>query len=202
MKRLFISIEDVHIKGGVEQLSDVVRSIDNSLQIIAQDTEKLTHYLMTYSSSNKGNQYEKTVNSSLQLREEVCEVSMDINALQNQIVDYQNKIYRYEDMSSSAPIPNAYQVITKPISENKSEIQFNRDEMIKVVSELRNYSEVVFFQIKSINKKKNDIASVWLDSQYDVFSETIDEITGSVINAIKVYEEYVVYLEEKIKELG
>ena len=51
-------------------------------------------------------------------------------------------------------------------------------------------------------KKKNSIAAVWRDTQYDDFAEFVSEVTRNVVDAIKLFEDYVIYLEEKIKELS
>ncbi len=202
MKKLYENIEDINIKGGVEQLSDVVRAMDISLQNIADNTDQLVGYLVKYSASNKGSQYEKVVNTSMHLRDEMFAASVDLNDMQNQIVDYQNKIYRYEDMATSAQRPNPYLVTKRQINVDTSIVQFNRSDMLDVAAALRNYSERVYHHIKTINEKKNSIAAVWRDTQYDDFAEFISEVTKNVVEAIRVFEEYVIYLEEKIKELS
>lgn len=202
MKKLYERIEDINIKGGVDQLSEVVRAMDVSLQNIADNTDQLVGYLVKYSASNKGAQYEKVVKTSLELRDEMFEASVELNDLQNQIVAYQNKIYRYEDMAESAQQPNPYLVTKRQISVDTSIVQFNRSDMLNVAAALRNYSERVFHHIKTINDKKNSIASVWRDTQYNDFAEFVSEVTKNVVNAIKVFEDYVIYLEEKIKELN
>ena len=202
MKKLYENIEDINIKGGVEQLSDVVRAMDISLQNIADNTDQLVGYLVKYSAANKGSQYEKVVNTSMHLRDEMFAASVDLNDMQNQIVDYQNKIYRYEDMATSAQRPNPYLVTKRQINVDTSIVQFNRSDMLDVAAALRNYSERVYHHIKTINEKKSSIAAVWRDTQYDDFAEFISEITKNVVEAIKVFEDYVIYLEEKIKELS
>lgn len=202
MKKLYENIEDINIKGGVGQLSDMVRAMDISLQNIADNTEQLTGYLARYSSSNKGAQYKKVVKTSLWLRDEMFQASVDLNEMQNQIVAYQNKIYRYEDMSESAATPNPYFVTKRQITVDTAIVQFNRSDMIDLAAALRNYSERVYHHIRTINQKKNSVASVWMDTQYDDFAEFIGRVTKNIVDALKIYEEYVVYLEDKIKELG
>ena len=176
--------------------------MDVSLQNIADSTDRLAGYLIKYSASNKGAQYEKVVNTSMHLRDEMFEASIELNDMQNQIVEYQNKIYRYEDMAESAQRPNPYLASKRQFSVDTSNVQFNRSDMLDVAASLRNYSEIVFHHIKTINDKKNSLAVVWRDTQYNDFSEFIGEVTKKVIDAIKQYEEYVIYLEEKIKELS
>lgn len=202
MKRLYENIEDIHIEGGVEQLSEVVTVMDVSLQNIADSTDKLVGYLVKYSASNKGAQYEKVVMASMYLRDEMFDASIELNDMQNQIVEYQNKVYRYEGMTRSAQRPNPYLVTKRQISTDTTSVQFNRPDMMNVAAALRNYSEQVYSHIKRINEKKNSIAAVWHDSQYKDFADFIDGITKKVIDAIKMFEEYVIYLEEKIKELN
>ena len=202
MKKLYENIEDINIKGGVEHLSEMVRAMDISLQNIADNTDRLVGYLIKYSASNKGVQYEKVVKTSSYLRDEMFEASMELNDMQNQIVEYQNKIYRYEDMAESAQRPNPYLPVKRQISIDTSMVQFNRSDMLNVVAALRNYSEIVFHHIKTINEKKDSLAAVWRDTQYNDFADFINEVTKNVIDAIKQFEDYVIYLEEKIKELS
>ena len=201
MKRLYENIEDIHIKGGVGQLTEIVRTMDITLQKIADATERLVGYLARYSSSNKGQQYEKVVNTSITIRDELFEASLQLNDMQKQIVAYQNKIYRYEDMSESATAPNPYLVTKRTISTDMSSVQFSRTDMIRLAKLLREYSEKVYASIKMINQRKNDAASIWMDSQYDDFAEFIEKVTKSVVDALRVFEGYVIYLEKKIKEL-
>ena len=203
MKKLYENIEDINIRGGVSQLSEVVTAMDIALQNIAENTHQLVGQLIRYSASNKGTQYEKVVNTSMALREELYDASMELNEMQNQIVAYQNKIYRYEEMAESAQRPNPYLVSkNQHVNVETSVIQFNRNEMMNVAALLKNYSERVFHHIKTINEKKNSIANVWRDSQYDIFAEFIDVVTRNVIQALREFEEYYLYLQEKIKELS
>lgn len=202
MKKLYENIEDINIRGGVDQLSEVVRAMDISLQNIADNTDQLVGYLVKYSTTNKGAQYENVVNTSMYLRDEMFEASVELNDMQNQIVTYQNKIYRYEEMAESAQQPNPYLVTKRQISVDTSVVQFNRSDMLDIAATLRNYSERVYHHIKTINEKKNSIAAVWRDTQYDDFAEFVSEVTRNVVDAIKLFEDYVIYLEEKIKELS
>lgn len=202
MKKLYENIEDIDIKGNVGLLSDVVTAMDISLQNIAENTEQLAAILVRYEVSNKGSQYVKVINTTMALRDTLYQASIDLNEMQNQVVAYQNKIYRYEDMAESAQRSNPYLVTRKQISVETSVVQFNRTDMMNVAAALRNYSERVFHHIKTINDKKNAIAAVWRDSQYDDFADFIENVSRVVIQAIKIFEEYVIYLEEKIRELS
>ena len=76
MKKLYENIEDINIRGGVSQLSEVVTAMDIALQNIAENTHQLVGQLIRYSASNKGTQYEKVVNTSMALREELYDASM------------------------------------------------------------------------------------------------------------------------------
>lgn len=201
MKKLYVNIEEIKIKGRVDQLSDMVRTMDRALQNIANNTDTLTNHLARYSVTNKGTQYEKVVNTALKLRDEMFKASVELNDMQKQVVAYQNKVCRYEGRSQSAPPPNKYSVNRRQISVDTSVIQFNRQDMINVAAALKNYSELVYAQIKNINRKKIDIASIWQDRQYKDFENFIQEITNKVIEALKIFDNYIPVLEERIKEL-
>lgn len=203
MKRLYDNIEEINIKGDISQLTEVVTTMDISLQNIADSTEKLTEYLIRYSSSNKGKQFEKVVNTSMTLRDVLRKASFELNEMQNQIVAYQNKIYRYEDMAASAAKPNAYLVsINKNVSVDVTSVQFKREDMLNIAASLHNYMEKIIHYIRIIDEKKNSIANVWRDVQYNDFAEYIDTVIRSIAESLKVFEEYIFYLEEKIKELN
>jgi len=202
MKKLYENIEDVNIKGGISQLSEVVTAMDISLQNIADSTDRLTGILGKYSSANKGTQYEKVVNTSMELRDVLFQASFELNDMQNQIVVYQNKLYRYEDMNESAQKPNPYLVEKHQVSVDTTAVQFNKSDMLNVSSALKNYSQSVMYHLKTIMDKKNMIAGVWRDSQYKDFAEFVDGVARTIVDAVKKFEEYYLYLEEKIKELS
>ena len=203
MKRLYENIEDINIKGGVSQLSEMVTAMDISLQNMAENTEQLTMQLIRYSASNKGTQYEKVVNTTLKLRDELYQASVDLNEMQNQIVAYQNKIYRYEEMGESAIKPYPHLVNrNQSINVETAVVQFSRTEMMNLAALLNNFGEKVIHQLRTISQKKNAIAMVWCDTQYDDFAEFIDVVSKSVLEALKEYKDYVIYLEGKIKELS
>lgn len=202
MKKLNENIEDIKIRGGIEQLSEVVRAMDISLQNIAYNTDQLVVFLARHSATNKGVQYERVVNTSMFLRDEMCAASLDLNEMQKQVVAYQNKIYRYEGLPESAPYPNPYLVTKRQISVETSTVQFNRSAMLEVAAVLRNFSEQIVHHIRTLNEKKDLIKAVWQDSQYEDFAEFIVEVTKNVYTAVRVFEDYVIYLEERIKELS
>ena len=202
MKKLYENIEDVYIKGDIAQLSEVVKSMDALLQNIAAYTEQLTDYLVKYSVTNNGNQYRKVVDTCMTLRDVLFDASYQLNDMQNQIVAYQNKIYRYEDMVGYAQSANPCFIIKRQVQLEASLIQFNLTDMINLTETLENYKEQMYYNLKLINEKKNEIASVWQDTQYNIFAEFINDVIKNSVDAIQVFEEYILYLKEKIKELS
>ena len=202
MKKLYERIEDINIRGGIEQLSEVVTVMDISLQNIAAYTDKLVDYLVKFNNSNMGKQYDNVVSNSLRLRDELYEASYQLNDMQNQVVAYQNKIYRYEGMAERAEKANPYLVTKRAITITNTGVQFSKTDMMDLVTLLSSYSEGVGNQIKTIQEKKEDIASVWLDSQYDDFSEFIDGVTKKVNATIRIYDDFVIEIVERIKELN
>ena len=203
MKKLYERIDDIDIKGDISQLTEMVTTIDIALQNVAEQTDQLTMNLVRYSASNKGTQYEKIVEHTIELRDELSEASLELNDMQNQIVDYQNKVYRYEDRNEYAAKPHPYLVNTnQSINVETTVVQFEKAEMRQVVALLNNYSQTVVFQMRTILQKKNDIEMVWRDSQYRDFAAFVDEISNRVKVALKEYQEYARYLNGKIEELS
>lgn len=201
MKKLYQNIERINIKGDISQLSEVVRTIDISLQNITDYTDRLTVLLLRFSSSNKGAQFGKVVKTCLRLRDELFLVASELNEMQNQVVAFQNKIYRYEERAESAFEPNPFLAAKRQISTDQLSVRFDRVEMMQVVAALKNYKERVFYSMHSIEEKKNNLANVWLDNQYGIFSAFVDDVIKRIEKAIEIFDEYVIKLEERIKEL-
>ena len=202
MKRLYENVEKINIIGDVSQLSDVVTAMDISLQIIADYTDSLYSNLIRYSATIKSTQFERVVKSTGSLREVLFVTSHELNDMQNQVVTYQNKIYRYEDRPESAQKPNRYLVNKRQnVNVETYATVIDKRIMIEIAAMLKNYSEQVFYHAKTIRDRKNAIGSVWRDAQYTDFSEYIDGVTRDIENALKVFDDYVLYLEDKIKEL-
>lgn len=202
MKRLYENIEDIHIKGNPAELTSVISAMDISLQNIAAGTEQVFGMLLKYSSSNMGAQYEKAMNTAISLRDVLARASVDLNAMQNDVVAYQNKIFRYEDMTEYAATPNAYMVERTMVTVDSSTVRFSLYEMESVVVGLQNYSEAIVYHTRNLIANKDQIASIWCDTQYTLFSEFIDAVCGEIVDALKSFDEYVSYLEQKIKELN
>ena len=201
MKKLYERIEDINIKGGLEPLSEVLTVMDSALQNIAAYTDKLVKHLVKFNATNMGKRYENVVSNSLRLRDDLFDASFQLNDMQNQIVAYQNKIYRYEGMAELAEKPNPYLVTKADVTVTNSGIQFNKTDMIELVTLLRSYSEGVLNQLRTIKEKKEEIAEVWQDSQYKDFAEFVDRVIRKVFGTIKIFEDFVLELEARIKGL-
>ncbi len=108
----------------------------------------------------------------------------------------------YEDTSSRAQSPNQYHVTKRRISTESGIVKFEKNEMIMVNSTLKNYSEKVKHYIHVVKEKKEAIGNIWRDRQYKDFSEFIDSLIIEIHNGFKVYDEYTLLLDNKIKELS
>lgn len=202
MKKLYMNIEDIYIKGNPLQLTEVITTMDDALQNVCQSTEDITGLVIRHSASNKGQQYEKMSTTLIKLRDEMYEASLQLNEMQSQIVEYQNKVLRYEDLSACAAVPNKHIVSRTSINTDNTEVQFRLSEMVELSNGLNSYSEFVYHNMQNIVRGKNDIAAIWQDTQYKDFAEFIDEISMELLAALKVFGEYLTYLDEKIKELS
>ena len=201
MKKLYQNIENIYIIGGVGLLTELVQEMDRSLQNVADSTDRLTGYLLRFSGSNSGHRYENIVKTTVKFRDELFDDAQALNDILNQIVQYQNKIYRYEGMAAYAPPANPFLAQKRPISIDTSQVQFHRTDMLQLVASLKNYISSISHHMTTIHEKRNSAGQIWRDSQYRVFSEFVDEVLQSVRTVMKDYELYIQEIEEKIKEM-
>ncbi|MBR2295272.1 MAG: hypothetical protein IJ869_05880 [Clostridiales bacterium] len=201
MKKLYVNIEDIDIRGSVTDLTDMVNHMDNTLQDAAQSTEIITTLVVKYNSSNAGQQYSRMVAALMRLRDELYDASISMNEMENEIVIFQNKVMRYEGMLESVSAPNRYRVERARIHIEESSIQFRKSEMVQLSNELNSYGESLFYQFQSLARFKDEIGQIWRDSQYSDFAEFIDEVGASIFSGLSVFAEYLDYLNAAINEL-
>lgn len=201
MKRLYENIEEISIKGSPAELYTAVTSMDVTLQKIADGTEHLFGIVARYNASNQGMQYNKMMEKIYQLRDILLRSSEELNIMQNEVVAFMNKVFRYEDMSVVAPRPNAYMVQKTTLTIESSGVEFILSDMLDVESALNEYSETIYSQAVKFNEEKDQLASIWNDAQYKDFSSFVESVCKEIIDALKVFDEYRTTLSEKIKEL-
>lgn len=202
MRKLFDHIEDIHIKGNPSVLTEAITAMDASLQNIAVWTEKLASFLVKHSNTNKGIQYAKAVEVVMVLSSKLYDASIELNSMQNEVVRYQNKIFRYEEMSESGTVPNRFLVQKIKATVDESSVQFGRKEMTDLSNMLKSYIENVLQYARQLYNKKEQLAAIWMDSQYQTFSAFINEICKMIEKALKELDEYRMHLDAKLKELG
>lgn len=201
MKKLYENIEDIYIKGSPAELTDMITQMDSILQNISAATERLAGLLIKYSVSNKGRQYEKVVETVTVLSDVLYNSSLAMNEMQNEIAAYQNKIFRYEDMCEIAAVPNQHMVQRVNINIASTNTQYERTEMTILAEELQNYHNEVLHQADDLVFFKDQIGNIWLDTQYSIFADFVDNLNLQIIEALKVFDDYIVILKQKIKEL-
>lgn len=202
MKKLYENIEDIYIEGNPENLTELITDIDNDMQTITNDTEQLTYNLIKYSEVIKGVQFKNTLDTVLVLSDTLSEASRELNRMQNEIVEYQNRIFRFEEMNSFASVPNKYIVERVMISADSLVRKYEVSELISLVQNLNDYSLNVSNFVREILDAKDNVSAIWSDSQFLLFSDFIDDICVEISNALKKFDAYAVYLDEKIKELN
>ena len=202
MKKLYENIEDIYIEGDPENLTELITDMDNYLQAIANDTEQLTYGLVKYSEVIKGIQFNNALETVLVLSDTLCEASRELNRMQNEIVEYQNRILRFEEMNTSVSAPNKYIVERVTINTDSLVRKYEVGELISLLQDLNDYSINVSNFTEKILDAKDNISAIWRDSQYNLFSDFIDDICVEITNALKKFDEYAAYLDEKVKELS
>ena len=176
MKKLYENIEDIYIEGNPENLTELITDIDNDMQAITNDTEQLTYNLIKYSEVIKGVQFKNTLGTVLVLSDTLSEASRELNRMQNEIVEYQNRIFRFEEMNSFASVPNKYIVERVMISADSLVRKYEVSELISLVQNLNDYSLNVSNFVRKILDAKDNVSAIWKDSQFSLFSDFIDDI--------------------------
>ena len=202
MRRIFENIEDIYIIGGPEELSKIVSEMDISLQKISQNFENMYEALYRYVNINSGLQLQQLINTTIELRENLYDFSIDLNTMQNNLVEYQRKILRFEGLPESTMLPNHYYVEMKElVSVDTTKTTYDITELNYLIKDLEGWYEEIDDCLRSIVQDKNDIGTIWKDSQYNVFSDFIDEVSNETDKGMNVFGEYIVYLKNRIKEL-
>ena len=202
MKRLYENIEEINIKGSPTQLYEAVTAMDVTLQGIADGTEQLFGIVAKYSAVNHGAQYSRMMETVYQLRDTLIRSSTELNVMQNEVVAYMNKVFRYEEMSEVAAKPNAYMVQKATVNVDNTGTGFVLSDMLDVESALSEYSEAIYSQAVKLNQEKDQLASIWCDSQYDDFATFVESVCRDIIDALKIFDDYRINLDERIKELN
>ena len=202
MKKLYENIEDIYIEGNPENLTELITDIDNDMQAITNDTEQLTYNLIKYSEVIKGVQFKNTLDTVLVLSDTLSEASRELNRMQNEIVEYQNRIFRFEEMNSFASVPNKYIIERVMISADSLVRKYEVSELISLVQNLNDYSLNVSNFVRKILDAKDNVSAIWKDSQFYLFSDFVDELCVEITTALKKFDDYSAYLNEKIKELN
>ena len=201
MGKLFNSIEQIHIEGDVGQLSGLVRDIDRCMQNIANGTELLMEYLSRYSTTNAGKQFEKMLGAATTLENEMRSSAEDINQMQKDICEYENKIRRFEGMPENSEKPNKYLVTEKRITADINRTVINLEEMKFLLEMLEAYRDTVEKHRKDLCEKKDAMSSIWKDPQYQNFSLFIDDVSNTITNAEAEFDNYTGTLRFDIERL-
>lgn len=201
MKKLYINIEEIKIKGRPSLLTQPVNDIDRRMQQLASSTEYIKGIMYKFSGTNQGTQYKKACEAVTELSAQLYGASETLNDVQHQIVKFENKCHRYEDESASASSPRKHNVKKVKVTVNTSEIEFHKSQMITVRDSLEKYSRSAKEECKKLRSNRDSIGRVWTDRQFKDFSVYIDDVCSVIEKGCKELDDYKNYLNIKIKEL-
>ena len=199
MKKLYVNVEEVKIKGRPEALTRVVMDIDRRTQELASATELIKGIMYKLSGTNRGKQYKQACDAVTELSADVYDASEVLNDVQHQIIKFENKCHYYEGESISAPSPRRHSVRKIKVSVNTSEILFEKPQMIYVRNALDKYSKLAREECKKLRSNRDSIGRIWTDRQFKDFSVYIDNVCMIVEKGCRELDEYKNYLNERIK---
>ncbi len=203
MKKLFININDVRIRGkeGAVLLGNAVTSMDKTMEAITNDTQQLTRLLRSHFGTNKGDQFQKMVNACIEFSKRLVAAAQDMNNFQHQIAALQAKIFRYEEQRRDPIKARVGKIEQFRFDASTNETYFTFETMTAVQRALVDYSEKTNGNLKKLVSEKNAMHDYWFDTQYKNFSEFIEEIKNEAIKHMKIFLTYAEYLKKKIAEL-
>lgn len=196
-----MSIERIEIFGDLHELADLVIQLDRALQEIAWKAFEMTNNLMKYNQSEAGKRFTDIVEVSQATKEVLNEAAESINEKQYEIVEYHNKICVFEQRNDLAKEPNRYIKPTITISPDAGKIRIELLEMKEISAYMLEYIDDNCQIIRAILQMKDEIATIWRDPQYDQFAESVDEICLNMQEALRLYDDYRIELDEDIKRL-
>lgn len=198
---LFNNIEDVNIKGGPFELSDIVSRMDRCMQDMADRTNQLANVFNRLSGTLKGKQFESAAENVSLLSKFLQKQVENMNIMQRDVTDYQNRLARFEGISEEASC-NEINITPVQTSAETTSLKFTEEQWRQIYRGLCCYSSGIVESIAKLQHDKNEAGEIWRDSQYNKFSDFIDETVSEISNGIKLFEEYTQYLKEDLAGLG
>lgn len=202
MKRIRLCVQDIRLRGrdpGV--LTDLVLAINKQLQIMCERTDGIRMFLLKFSANFDGKQLARAIEATAELSKKLNEACEIIYDTQVQVVDYQNKVYRFEGGGETAAPPRP-SITEIRISADCSQINYTISDLKNLADKLAEYCDSIYESLKKTEVERDKIASVWLDSQYKDFSNIIDDVISNMNPHLAVLEDYIVYLDNKIMEIS
>lgn len=202
MKKLYVNIEEIKIKGRPSLLSKPIRDIDERMQQLASVTEMVKGVFYKFSGSNQGIQYKKACDAVTKLSDELYDASEILNDVQTQVVKYENKIHCYEGETFSAASPRKHAVKKMSVNANTAQVEFHKEQMVYLIAIIDKYIVSCVDEVKKLRYNKENVGKVWYDRQFKDFSIYIDEVCGIIFNGCKELDEYKNYLTDKVKMMA
>lgn len=106
-----------------------------------------------------------------------------LNNIQNQIIDYQNKVYKFEDINVVVKNVKATDINDYEISGVTS---FNiNGGLINIEELLDKYINSISEQLNNMINEKNKYATIWLDSQYKKYEKIVSQYIEHVEKSLE-----------------
>lgn len=195
---MFENIDDVYIIGSAKELNNMVSIVDARVQKMSTVTEQMKSVLANFGCTTFGNQYEKAVNAASSFSDILYNKSVELNAVQRDLVHYIDRIDIFNDRPPSGIPPRNFQVNRIKVSVNTKDDRFTKDIIIKLINQLNRYCQYIEQEKRTLLNEKTSIGSIWRDSQYRIYSSYIDEIVSSINKGVKELMDYSDYLQRKI----
>lgn len=201
MRMLFNSIEDIRINGNPSELCDVISDLDKCVQDMTNHTNEIFNIMIVMSGTLKSQQFEKAAGEIRNLSIFLCEKADALNEMQRDVADYHNRISRFEGYNQEASY-NQFDIRPVNVDVETKSVQLTGEQWFQIYSAMCEYCNAISESVNHLISRKNDVGTIWQDTQYYRFSDFIDSIATETNEKVKVLEDYIQNLKAELSQLG
>ena len=202
-RKLYINVEQVKINGDPQELCRYVKETDFFVQEVTGETVNLANILNRYYQIDNTDQFKKIVVNVNEMAKLLIQESEEMLGLKNDLVIFISNMFSFDDRNDSVSHGMRHVGGVKIVQpDNRQVFHFTRDDYIYVQKSLVRYIDGVNNASRLIKRDVDAAGSFWIDPQYQIFSNTVDEILHIIKRGTDGLSDYASHLNQKINILG
>ena len=184
-RKLYEGVTIIKFNGHPDVVNRVVINIDQRIQAIFDENQKIERELRSFSVSMFGKSFGEICDYVSEISNVLYKASTIINENQKDVVTYIKKCNRLEGLADYTSDSKQLQVSRINVMAVTQKTQITIPDLLQVLNNLKGYVSDVS---NEMDKIKNDVLNIgqdWQDPQYNLFLENIDEVRGMVIKGLQ-----------------